>query len=134
MNVVESPYAVKSIIGNIKTMHTNVTEQDMFVEAFTSTIEIDHVNIDNVRFTQSVIKLSLSSLNGSNIMVNNVSNPSNSQNSFISCQIDSSIDINNMSYSQADTSMLLLNNVTGQIQNVETMSTSSVSDMIQADD
>ena len=134
MNVVESPYAVKSIIGSIKTMHTNVTEQDMFVEAFTSTIEIDHVNIDNVRFTQSVIKLSLSSLNGSNIMVNNVSNPSNSQNSFISCQIDSSIDINNMSYSQADTSMLLLNNVTGQIQNVETMSTSSVSDMIQADD
>ena len=134
MNVVESPYAVKSIIGNIKTMHTNVTEQDMFVEAFTSTIEIDHVNIDNVSFTQSVIKLSLSSLNGSNIMVNNVSNPSNSQNSFISCQIDSSIDINNMSYSQADTSMLLLNNVTGQIQNVETMSTSSVSDMIQADD
>ena len=134
MNVVESPYAVKSIIGNIKTMHTNVTEQDMFVEAFTSTIEIDHVNIDNVRFTQSVIKLSLSSLNGSNIMVNNVSNPSNSQNSFISCQIDSSIDINNMSYSQAQTSMLLLNNVTGQIQNVETMSTSSVSDMIQADD
>ena len=134
MNVVESPYAVKSIIGSIKTMHTNVTEQDMFVEAFTSTIEIDHVNIDNVSFTQSVIKLSLSSLNGSNIMVNNVSNPSNSQNSFISCQIDSSIDINNMSYSQADTSMLLLNNVTGQIQNVETMSTSSVSDMIQADD
>ena len=134
MNVVESPYAVKSIIGSIKTMHTNVTEQDMFVEAFTSTIEIDHVNIDNVRFTQSVIKLSLSSLNGSNIMVNNVSNPSNSQNSFISCQIDSSIDINNMSYSQAQTSMLLLNNVTGQIQNVETMSTSSVSDMIQADD
>ena len=134
MNVVESPYAVKSIIGNIKTMHTNVTEQDMFVEAFTSTIEIDHVNIDNVRFTQSVIKLSLSSLNGSSIMVNNVSNPSNSQNSFISCQIDSSIDINNMSYSQAQTSMLLLNNVTGQIQNVETMSTSSVSDMIQADD
>ena len=134
MNVVESPYAVKSIIGNIKTMHTNVTEQDMFVEAFTSTIEIDHVNIDNVSFTQSVIKLSLSSLNGSNIMVNNVSNPSNSQNSFISCQIDSSIDINNMSYSQAQTSMLLLNNVTGQIQNVETMSTSSVSDMIQADD
>ena len=134
MNVVESPYAVKSIIGSIKTMHTNVTEQDMFVEAFTSTIEIDHVNIDNVRSTQSVIKLSLSSLNGSSIMVNNVSNPSNSQNSFISCQIDSSIDINNMSYSQAQTSMLLLNNVTGQIQNVETMSTSSVSDMIQADD
>ena len=134
MNVVESPYAVKSIIGSIKTMHTNVTEQDMFVEAFTSTIEIDHVNIDNVSFTQSVIKLSLSSLNGSNIMVNNVRNPSNSQNSFISCQIDSSIDINNMSYSQAQTSMLLLNNVTGQIQNVETMSTSSVSDMIQADD
>ena len=134
MDVVESPYAVKSIIGNIKAMYTNVTEQDMFVEAFTSTIEIDHVNIDNVSFTQSVIKLSLSSLNGSSIMVNNVSNPSNSQNSFISCQIDSSIDINNMSYSQADTSMLLLNNVTGQIQNVETMSTSSVSDMIQADD
>ena len=134
MNVVESPYAVKSIIGSIKTMHTNVTEQDMFVEAFTSTIEIDNVNIDNVSFTQSVIKLSLSSLNGSNIMVNNVSNPSNSQNSFISCQIDSSIDINNMSYSQAQTSMLLLNNVTGWIQNVETMSTSSVSDMIQADD
>ena len=134
LDVVYSTYAIKSIIGNIKIMQTNVSEQDQFADAYSSTVMLDQVNIQNVTFTDPVIKVSLSVLNGSSIIVNNVTNPNNSLNPLISCSIDSSIDINSLNYSQSYASMFLLNNVTGKIQNVHTVSTNSVSNMIEADD
>ena len=134
LDVVYSTYAIKSIIGNIKIMQTNVSEQDQFADAYSSTVMLDQVNIQNVTFTDPVIKVSLSVLNGSSIIVNNVTNPNNNLNPLISCSIDSSIDINSLNYSQSHASMFLLNNVTGKIQNVHTVSTNSVSNMIEADD
>ena len=134
LDVVYSTYAIKSIIGNIKIMQTNVSEQDQFADAYSSTVMLDQVNIQNVTFTDPVIKVSLSVLNGSSIIVNNVTNPDDSLNPFISCSIDSNIDINSLNYSQSHASMFLLNNVTGKIQNVHTVSTNSVSNMIEADD
>ena len=134
LDVVYSTYAIKSIIGNIKIMQTNVSEQDQFADAYSSTVMLDQVNIQNVAFTDPVIKVSLSVLNGSSIIVNNVTNSDGSLNSFISCSIDSNIDINSLNYSQSRASMFLLNNVTGKIQNVHTVSTNSVSNMIEADD
>ena len=134
LDVVYSTYAIKSTIGNIKIMQTNVSEQGQFADAYSSTVMLDQVNIQNVTFTDPVIKVSLSVLNGSSIIVNNVTNPNNNLNPLISCSIDSSIDINSLNYSQSHASMFLLNNVTGKIQNVHTVSTNSVSNMIEADD
>ena len=134
LDVIESPYAVKSIIANIKAMHTKIFERDQFVVAFTSTVTLDDVNIQNVYFTGPVIELSLSALNGSNIMADNISNPDGSYNPFISCSIDSFINIDNLDYSQSETSMFLLSNVTGFTHDVYTVSSSSLSNMIEADD
>ena len=118
LDVFESTYAITSIFGNIKAIQTNVSEQDQFVNAYSSTVSLEQVNIQNVNLTDPVIKASLSVVNGSSIIVNSVSNLGNSSSPFISCSIDSTINLNSLNYTKSEASMFLLTNVTGQIQNI----------------
>ena len=118
----------------MKISQTNVYEQNQFIDAYSSTILMNSINVTNITLTQSVIKTSLSTLNGSDIIVSNIDNPSNSTNSLISCSTDSSIYIDGLSNSQSQASLILLNNVTGSIANINTISSTSISNMIQIDD
>ena len=133
LNVVESSYAIKSIISNIIITQSNVYNQDQFIDGYSSTIMMNSMNITDITFTQSVIKTSLSILNRSDIIVTNVSASSNSTNSVISCSIDSNIYIDDLDYSQSEVSLMLLNNVSGVIKNVHIISITSISSMIQID-
>ena len=134
LDVVESSYAVKSTIGTITIAHVNVYKQDQLIDAYSSTVVLDSTAIENVTFTESVIKTSLSVLNGSEITVRNIENPSNSTSTFISCSTESTINIDGLNYTSSQASMMLLNNVTGAINKVDIMSVQGVPSMIQIDD
>ena len=134
LDVVESSYAVKSTIGTITIAHVNVYKQDQLIDAYSSTVVLDSTVIENVTFTESVIKTSLSVLNGSEITVRNIENPSNSTSTFISCSTESTINIDGLSYTLSQASMMLLNNVTGAINKVDIMSVQGAPSMIQIDD
>ena len=134
LDVVESSYAVKSTIGTITIAHVNVYKQDQLIDAYSSTVVLDSTVIENVTFTESVIKTSLSVLNGSEITVRNIENPSNSTSTFISCSTESTINIDGLNYTSSQASMMLLNNVTGAINKVDIMSVQGVPSMIQIDD
>ena len=134
LDVVESSYAVKSTIGTITIAHVNVYKQDQLIDAYSSTVVLDSTIIENVTFTESVIKTSLSVLNGSEITVRNIENPSNSTSTFISCSTESTINIDGLNYTSSQASMMLLNNVTGAINKVDIMSVQGVLSMIQIDD
>ena len=84
LDVVESSYAVKSTIGTISIVQVNVYNQDQLIDAYSSTIVLDNTVIENVTFTKSVIKTSLSVLNGSEITVKSIENPDNSTSPVIS--------------------------------------------------
>ena len=134
LDVVESSYAVKSTIGTITIAHVNVYKQDQLIDAYSSTVVLDSTVIENVTFTESVIKTSLSVLNGSEITVRNIENPSNSTSTFISCSTESTINIDGLNYTSSQASMMLLNNVTGAINKVDIMSVQGAPSMIQIDD
>ena len=134
LDVVESSYAVKSTIGTITIAHVNVYKQDQLIDAYSSTVVLDSTVIENVTFTESVIKTSLSVLNGSEITVRNIENPSNSTSTFISCSTESTINIDGLNYTSSQASMMLLNNVTGIINKVDIISVQGVPSMIQIDD
>ena len=134
LNVVESSYAVKSTIGTITIAHVNVYKQDQLIDAYSSTVVLDSTVIENVTFTESVIKTSLSVLNGSEITVRNIENPSNSTSTFISCSTESTINIDGLNYTSSQASMMLLNNVTGAINKVDIISVQGVSSIMQIDD
>ena len=134
LDVVESSYAIKSTIGTITIAHVNVYKQDQLIDAYSSTVVLDSTIIENVTFTESVIKTSLSVLNGSEITVRNIENPSNSTSTFISCSTESTINIDGLNYTSSQASMMLLNNVTGAINKVDIMSVQGVPSMIQIDD
>ena len=134
LDVVESSYAVKSTIGTITIAHVNVYKQDQLIDAYSSTVVLDSTIIENVTFTESVIKTSLSVLNGSEITVRNIENPSNSTSTFISCSTESTINIDGLNYTSSQASMMLLNNVTGIINKVDMISVQGVPSMIQIDD
>ena len=134
LDVVESSYAVKSTIGTITIAHVNVYKQDQLIDAYSSTVVLDSTVIENVTFTESVIKTSLSVLNGSEITVRNIENPSNSTSTFISCSTESTINIDGLNYTLSQTSMMLLNNVTGIINKVDIISVQGVPSIMQIDD
>ena len=134
LNVIESSYSIKSIISNLNILQTQVYEQNQFVDAYSSTVVMNSVNITNITFTQSVIKISLSTLNVSDIIVANVDNPSNSRNSFLSCSIDSSIYIDGIDYSQSQASLMLLNNAIGKVNKLSITSADSISSLILIDE
>ena len=134
LQVVESSYALKSIISNFNVTQVDVYQQNQFVDAYLSTVVLHTVNITNLTFTQSVIKSSLSTLNGSDIIITNVDNPTSSLNSFISCSTDSSIYIDSLDYTQSQAPLMLLFNVTGLIDKLSIMSVDSTSSMIEIDD
>ena len=134
LQVIESSYALKSIISNFNVTQVDVYQQNQFVDAYLSTVVLHTVNITNLTFTQSVIKSSLSTLNGSDIIITNVDNPTSSLNSFISCSTDSSIYIDNLDYTQSQAPLMLLFNVTGLIDKLSIMSVDSTSSMIEIDD
>ena len=134
LQVIESSYALKSIISNFNVTQVDVYQQNQFVDAYLSTVVLHTVNITNLTFTQSVIKLSLSTLNGSDIIITNVDNPTSSLNSFISCSTDSSIYIDSLDYTQSQAPLMLLFNVTGLIDKLSIMSVDSTSSMIEIDD
>ena len=134
LQVIESSYALKSIISNFNVTQVDVYQQNQFVDAYLSTVVLHTVNITNLIFTQSVIKSSLSTLNGSDIIITNVDNPSSSLNSFISCSTDSSIYIDSLDYTQSQAPLMLLFNVTGLIDKLSIMSVDSTSSMIEIDD
>ena len=134
LDVVESSYAVKSTIGTITIAHVNVYKQDQLIDAYSSTVVLDSTVIENVTFTESVIKTSLSVLNGSEITVRNIENPSNSTSTFISCSTESTINIDGLNYTLSQASMMLLNNVTGAINKVDIMSVQGVPSIMQIDD
>ena len=133
LDVIESPYAVKSVIGNIQISQTDVFEQDQFIDAYSSSVVMNDTNITNITFIEPVIKASLSTLNGSNIVVTNINNPSGSTNFFISCSINTIINISGLTYTSSQVSLMLLNNVIGTIDNLDITSISSMSVMIQID-
>ena len=95
---------------------------------------MDNLNITNIIIEQPIIKASLSTLNGSNILISNVDNPNNSTSTIISCTTDSSISIENLDYSMSEASLMLLNNVTGRINKVSIEYVESISSIIQIDD
>ena len=134
LDVVESSYAVKSTIGTITIAHVNVYKQDQLIDAYSSTVVLDSTVIENVTFTESVIKTSLSVLNGSEITVRNIENPSNSTSTFISCSTESTINIDGLNYTLSQASMMLLNNVTGAINKVDIISVQGVPSIMQIDD
>ena len=134
LNVVESSYAVKSILGSITIFQVDVNQQDQFADVYSSTLILNNVNITNIIFSQPVIKASLSVLNGSSIMVTDISNPNNSSFSFISCSTESSIFIDGLSYTSSQTSLMLLRNVTGMINNMNITNSDSISHMMLIDD
>ena len=134
LQVVESSYALKSIISNFNVTQVDVYQQNQFVDAYLSTVVLHTVNITNLTFTQSVIKSSLSTLNGSDIIITNVDNPGNSLNSFISCSTDSIIYIDNLDYTHSQAPLMLFFNVTGLIDKLNIMSVDSTSSMIEIDD
>ena len=134
LQVIESSYALKSIISNFNVTQVDVYQQNQFVDAYLSTVVLHTVNITNLTFTQSVIKSSLSTLNGSDIIITNVDNPTSSLNSFISCSTDSSIYIDSLDYTQSQAPLMLLFNVTGLIDKLSIMSVDSTSSMIEIDD
>ena len=84
LDVVESSYAVKSTIGTISIVQVNVYKQDQLIDAYSSTVVLDNTIIENVIFTESVIKTSLSVLNGSEITIKSIENPDNSTSPVIS--------------------------------------------------
>ena len=84
LDVVESSYAVKSTIGTISIVQVNVYKQDQLIDAYSSTVVLDNTVIENVTFTESVIKTSLSVLNGSEITVKSIENPDNNTSPVIS--------------------------------------------------
>ena len=84
LDVVESSYAVKSTIGTISIVKVNVYKQDQLIDAYSSTVVLDNTVIENVTFTESVIKTSLSVLNGSDIIVKSIENPDNNTSPVIS--------------------------------------------------
>ena len=133
LDVVESSYPIKSIIGSISITQANVFEQDQFIDGYSSTIVMNDVNITNITFTEPVIKTSLSTLNGSDIVVANINNPSNSANFFISCSTTSIINISGLNYTSSQASLILLNNVKGVIDDLDITSVSSVRAMVQID-
>ena len=134
LQVIESSYALKSIISNFNVTQVDVYQQNQFVDAYLSTVVLHTVNITNLTFTQSVIKSSLSTLNGSDIIITNVDNPTSSLNSFISCSTDSIIYIDSLDYTQSQAPLMLLFNVTGLIDKLSIMSVDSTSSMIEIDD
>ena len=133
LDVIESSYPIKSVIGSMQISQTNVFEQNRFIDAYSSTVMMDDVNITNITFTEPVIKASLSTLNGSNIVVANINNPSNSANFFISCSTTSIINISGLNYTSSQASLILLNNVKGVIDDLDITSVSSVRAMVQID-
>ena len=133
LDIVESSYAIKSVIGSISITQSDVFEQNQFIDAYSSTVIIDYLNITNITFTEPVIKASLSTLNGSDIVVTNIDNPSSSTNFFISCSTTSIIQISGLSYTSSQASLMLLNNVIGTIDSVDITTVSTVSAMIQID-
>ena len=131
LDVAESPYAVKSILGSMNITQISLNQQDQYVDAYSSTITLDSNNIENLTFTEPVIKVALSSLNVIKMVFTNIKNPSDSSNSFISCTTDTSISINDLTSVSNEASLLLLNNATGNIENIKITSSSSISSMIQ---
>ena len=91
------------------------------------------VIVISVTLTQSVIKTSLSVVNMTEITITDIDNPNNSTNPFISCSTDSEIYINGLDYLQSEASLILLNNVTGIIDELSIVSSRSISNMIQID-
>ena len=131
LNVVESQYAIKSVIGNVNISEVDIFEQDQFIDAYSSTFVMNHINIKNITFTVPVIKTSVSIFNGSNIDIVNIRNPSNSTSFFISCSIDSVIHISGLNYTSSQASLILLNNVMGTIDALDITNVSSTRPMIQ---
>ena len=134
LNVVKSPYAVKSILGSITIFQVDVNQQNQFTDVYSSTLNMNHVNITNILFSQPVIKASLSILNGSNMIASDISNPRNNLQSFISCSTESSIFIDGLTYTSSQASFALLRNATGILQNINITFSNSVSHMILVDD
>ena len=131
LDVAESSYAIKSILGSIKMEQISLHEQDQYVDAYSSTIALDTNTIENLTFTEPVIKVALSSLNVSKMVFTDINNPSNSSNAFISCTTNTTISFNNLTSVSNQESLLLLNNATGVIENVNIAYSSSISSMIQ---
>ena len=131
LDVAESSYAIKSILGSMNMAQISLYEQDQYVDAYSSTIALDTNTIENLTFTEPVIKVILSSLNVTKMVLTSIKNPSNSSNTFISCTTDTTISFNDLTYLFNEASLLLLNNVSGIVENVNITSSSSISSMIQ---
>ena len=134
LDVVESSYAIKLTIGTMNIVQVHVYKQDQLIDAYSSTVILDNTVIENVTFTEPVIKTSLSVLNGSEIIIQSVNNFNNSTSTVISCSIESSINIDGLNYTSSQASIILLNNVTGSVNNVNITSVQGVPSMIQIND
>ena len=123
LNVVESPYAIKSIIGNLLIESTNLTEKGHLIDAYLSSIALHNINIQNITFTFPAIKSILSSFSCSRLSFTNTTITNYISKPYLLYFTDSTINISNTSLQSSMISLALLQNTTGYISSINITST-----------
>ena len=133
MNVVESPYMIKSVICNIDIIQNKVYYQNQFLDAYRSVISINNIVVTGIIISDAFIKFIISSLTIDHLEIVNVSNPNHVRFPMIAGSAESILYANDIYHLHDDSLLLVLVDVSGKISNLIINSSTSITDTINID-
>jgi hypothetical protein len=119
INVIPSFFWFSLIIGKISILEeSNIYQQDRLVYAFNSEVLLQDSIIHNITTEDASIKLVISTLNLMNTTIQDIHTSSNSKISIISGSLESTINMNKLSYANSTLPFLTFHSSVGNITDV----------------
>ena len=102
LDVIQSPFMIKLVIGNIDLVDTKVYRQSQFVDAYQSIVNLNRTRVTDIIVADVFIKFIISTMIIDNLDIVNVTNPHNYNYAMISGSTESTINSNEITYSDND--------------------------------
>ena len=133
LDVIESPYIIKSVIGNVDVIDSQIYRQNQFVDAYQSIVNLNRTLVTDIVITNVLIKFIISTMIIDNIEIVNLTNPFSLNYAVIAGSTESTIYAKDFTYSNNSSPFLVLVDVSGIISNIIIDSSTSISRMIDID-
>ena len=124
---------IKSVIGNVDVIDSQIYRQNQFVDAYQSIVNLNKTLVTDIIVADVLIKFIISTMIIDNIEIVNVTNPYNLNYAAIAGSTESNIYAKDFAYLENSSPFLVLVDVGGTISNIIIDSSTSISRMIDID-
>ena len=117
LDVSESKYVFKSVIGTLKFQDLDLSGDILPFESYISTITIQSITLFNIEISDPIITFSLTDIEIMDLQVENITDLSGSA-AVVSGLIESSISVTNLKYTNSTAAIFQFVDLDADIQNV----------------